>query len=112
MSRSSRTLWPTAKRLPDVVFRTAASDDLGEIFRFSMRKFGRDVAKDYLAGLQATIARLGGHPEMGPAQTGLTPSMRAIPYRSHRVFYTLEDDTVFVIRILHHAMDAASRLGN
>jgi toxin ParE1/3/4 len=96
--------------LADVAFRRGASADLDSIREFSIEQFGGDVARDYLDGLQEAVMRLARIPELGPIEPGIVPPIRALGYRSHRVYYEFDGQRVLVIRILHHAMNAAGRL--
>ncbi|MBL8656934.1 MAG: type II toxin-antitoxin system RelE/ParE family toxin [Altererythrobacter sp.] len=83
---------------------------MGEIFRFSIASFGRPTAVEYMLGLDEALARLGAYPEIGRIDRALEPPMHVFQYRSHRVFYQFDGATVSVVRILHHAMNAAAHL--
>jgi toxin ParE1/3/4 len=94
----------------DVAVREAAVADMGNIFRFSIASFGRPAAVEYIVGLEEALARLGAYPEIGRIDRALEPPMHVFPFRSHRVFYQFDGKTVSVVRILHHAMNAATHL--
>ena len=96
--------------MPDIVVRKGASGDIVDIHRYSINQFGQAVAEEYLAGLDDAISSLGKLPELGAVQQGIAPPIRALPYRSHKIFYSFDGATVYVVRILHHAMNAAARL--
>lgn len=92
--------------------RAAASADIANIHHYSIEQFGPAIAEDYLTGLDLAISGLADFPELGQLQHGLTQPFRALTYRSHRIYYVFDGNTIFVIRILHHAMNAATRLVN
>ncbi|MEO7247492.1 MAG: type II toxin-antitoxin system RelE/ParE family toxin [Novosphingobium sp.] len=96
--------------MPEIVVRAEASADIADTYRFSVERFGHAVAEEYLVGLDAAIAGLADFPELGPLQPGLTPPIRALPYRSHRIYYNFDGSVVTIVRIFHHAMDAAKRM--
>lgn len=85
---------------------------MGDIFRFSVAAFGRPTAVEYMMGLDEALARLGAYPEIGRNDSALDPPIHVFPYRSHRVFYEFDGTTVYVVRILHHAMNAAAHLSS
>lgn len=89
-----------------LIFSSDAGADIDEIAVFSIRSFGRDVADDYLAGLEFACERLQEFPEMAAVYPRLRPAVRCLIYRSHRVFYRADDDSVLILRILHHRRDA------
>jgi len=93
-----------------LAFSVEAAIDLDDIFGFSAERFGFDVADDYFVGLQATCDRLIDFPELGPVVPDIRPQTRVAAYRSHNIFYRFDGRTVWVVRVLHHAMDAAARL--
>lgn len=83
---------------------------MSDIFRFSIGAFGRPAAVEYMIGLDEALARLGTFPEIGRIDRAVEPSIHVFSYRSHRIYYDFDGATVSVIRILHHAMNAAARL--
>ncbi len=91
-------------------FSAAAATDLDQVFAFSAERFGFDAAEEYFAGLQASCHRLADFPEIGPVLEGIRPPMRFFSYRSHHIYYRLDGHAVLIVRILHHAMNAAAHL--
>lgn len=96
--------------MAELIVRPGASADIADIFACSVDQFGADVARDYLAGLQAAIARLADFPEYGTVFPGTRPPIRYLAYRRHHVFYDYDGATVWVARILHNAMDVRGRV--
>ncbi|MGJ3626295.1 type II toxin-antitoxin system RelE/ParE family toxin [Sphingomonas sp. MMS24-JH45] len=84
----------------------AAQQDIREIRVFSKERFGIAATRDYIAGIRARFAFLRARPLAGSAQEDLAPALRALPYRSHRIYYRVRDDEVLVVRILHQSQDA------
>jgi toxin ParE1/3/4 len=91
-------------------FSSEAALDLDDIFAFGASQFGYDVAEEYHTGIEATCNRLIDHPELGAIYPGIRPPMRYLGYRRHHIFYRFDGETVLVTRILHHAMNAPTRL--
>jgi toxin ParE1/3/4 len=89
-----------------LIFSAEAGADIDEIAIFSIRTFGREVGDDYLAGLEIACERLQEFPEMAAVYRRLRPPVRCLIYRSHRIFYRVDDNSVLILRVLHHRRDA------
>ena len=89
-----------------IIFRPQATADLADIYAYGMTQFGAETASHYHAGLQATVERLASFPQSGPIYPGLRPPVRYLAYRRHYIFYDYDGSTVWIVRVLHHAMDA------
>jgi toxin ParE1/3/4 len=89
-----------------LVFSSDAGADIDEIAFFSIRTFGPEVAADYLTGLEIACERLREFPELAAVYPRLRPAVRCLIYRSHRIFYRVNEDSVLILRILHHRRDA------
>lgn len=96
--------------MAEVIIRAEARADMLDIYSHGLSQFGRASAAQYMAGIDQALARLADHPLIGPVYPGLRQPVRYLGYRSHHIYYEYDGGTVWVIRILHHAMDAARRL--
>lgn len=86
--------------------KATARAELAQIYDYSVAEFGPKVAEAYLTGLRNAFERLLEFPFMGTIYPDVTPEVRVILHRSHRVFYRIESDKVLVVRILHKMRDA------
>lgn len=93
-----------------LVFSTAAIADIDDIAAFSVEKFGTDVADAYLTGLEVRCEQLCEFPAIGAIYPRLRPATRCLIYRSHRIFYNINDDHVLIVRILHQSRDVETAL--
>ncbi|MES2903369.1 MAG: type II toxin-antitoxin system RelE/ParE family toxin [Pseudomonadota bacterium] len=84
--------------------RAAAVRDLDAIFDYGFVNHGAERASAYLSELDAKMARLLTHPELGPP-SDVRPGLRSIAEGEHRIYYRIERDTITVARVLHKAMD-------
>ena len=96
--------------MAEVILRAEARADLLDIYAQSIEQFGTVVAGAYMDGIDQTIARLADHPEIGPVYPGLRPPVRFLTHRRHHIMYDYDGTTVWVARILHHAMDVHGRI--
>lgn len=94
----------------EVRLRAEADGDLVAILDYSIEAFGEAVGVDYVRSFERAFDLLRRHPQAGRLRTEIEPPIHSLPHRSHVIFYDLADDTVWIVRILHHAMDAKTRL--
>lgn len=96
--------------MAEVTFSNAAESDLADIDDYSVAQFGEDTAYRYMHGFDEAFARLRDFPETGRSLPELGNGIRCLTHRRHRIFYCFSDGQVFVVRIVHHAMDARRAL--
>jgi toxin ParE1/3/4 len=89
----------------EVRLRAAADADLAEILEYSIERWGEAVGEAYLAGFGEAFELLARHPLAGTLRADIHPPIRCLPHRSHRIFYDLDGETVWIVRVLHHALD-------
>jgi toxin ParE1/3/4 len=94
----------------DVRLRQAADADLAAILEYSVAEFGAVAAEAYLRSFDKAFDLLRRHPEAGALRQEIDPPIRCLPHRSHRIFYDVEGNTVWIVRVLHYAMDAQNWL--
>ena len=96
--------------MAEVRLRTAAEEDLAEILEYSASQFGETPAEEYLRSFERAFGLLCDHPHAGPVHPTIEPAVRCLSHRSHRIFYDVEGETVWIIRVLHHSMDERRHL--
>lgn len=87
-----------------------AETDLAEIADYTIETFGVEQARRYRDELEACFRNLAGNPLSGRSAEWLSPGLRRFEHRSHAVFYTQEEESILIIRILHVGMDAPRHL--
>ena len=92
--------------MAEIQFANAAIADLDFIDDYSIVQFGEQVAETDMRGFDEAFALLASHPLAGPARSELIKGIRCLIHRQHRIFYHVDGDTVVIVRIVHHAMDA------
>jgi toxin ParE1/3/4 len=90
---------------PRVELSEAADRDLIEIYLYSHRQFGEAQADAYLLSLEACFSRLAQSPRLGRSAEHLRPGYFRFEHASHTIFYTLLDEGIRVVRVLHERMD-------
>lgn len=86
--------------------RPTADADLTAILDYSIERFGEAVARSYLESFGEAFDLIRRHPAAGALRADIEPPIHCLPHRSHRIFYDIEGDTIWIVRVLHYAMDA------
>ena len=82
-----------------------AADDLEAIFVYTIETFGLTQAERYKTALDAGFQRLGNDPRLGKPIIGRTRTFYHYTCERHAIFYAKEDGGIFIVRVLHVAMD-------
>lgn len=81
-----------------------ARTDLDEIWAYSVAKWGRRKAADYLRHIRLAVELVADRPELGGQHEGIETEYRKRPVGSHVIFYRA-GPTVEIVRVLHQNMD-------
>lgn len=82
-----------------------ADRDIADIYVQGEQAFGTAQAERYQDGLFDTLDLLADNPRLARERTAFVPPIRLHPYGSHLIVYTLGDDGVLVVRVLHARQD-------
>ena len=93
-----------------VKLSAAAARDIEELLDHSIAEFGIHQTESYYDALTRCLELLGENPELGYAADDIRSGYRRFPHESHVIFYTLQQNDVFVVRILHKRMDAVRNI--
>jgi toxin ParE1/3/4 len=93
----------------DYVLSNKADNDLDEIYVYSYRAFGEAKADAYFQSLSGSLETLARNPRLGrPAH--IRPGLFCYSHGRHVIFYMIEATGIFVVRVLHDAMDFAQHI--
>ena len=92
--------------MPEYRFTPEASDDLQGIIDYTIERWGKQHAHDYLDGLEELAARLAENPGLGANRDPLINGLISFPYVSHVLYYVAHDQGITILRVLHKRMDA------
>jgi len=82
-----------------------ADRDLAEIYVYTFEKFGELQSDRYLLKLHDCLQRLAPEPDRGRVVRDVTGDYRRFDCGSHGIFYQDAPYGIFVVRVLHLAMD-------
>ncbi len=91
-------------------FSVKAEEDLVEIYSYGILQFGYTQANKYVLGLEETLRRLAQSPFMGKQSDLVLNGLRSFVYKSHMIFYQLEDKGILIVRILNQSREYDSFL--
>lgn len=78
--------------------------DLFEIADYTLETWGEEQAYRYVDGLEACFHLLAESPGIGRAYDHLRSGYRRLEHSKHIVFYRVDSEGVFIVRILHERM--------
>ncbi|MBF0269322.1 MAG: type II toxin-antitoxin system RelE/ParE family toxin [Alphaproteobacteria bacterium] len=96
----------------EYVLSNKAADDLDGIYVYSFQAFGEVQADAYFNSLSDCLQSLADNPSLGHAVPDLHEGLHCHHHARHLVFYLTELGGVFIVRILHDAMDAKRHIAN
>lgn len=88
----------------------AALADLRSISAYTSEQWGARQAEVYTAALYETFIALQASPLTGSTHYGVPDSIRGRKSGSHIVFYRVDGDTLYIMRVLHESMDHGRHL--
>jgi toxin ParE1/3/4 len=92
--------------MADYVLSNTAEADLDGIYVYSFETFGETQADAYFLSLRDCLQTLAEKPRMGQSAKTLHAGLLCHRHARHIVYYLVEDGGIFVVRVLHDAMDA------
>jgi len=97
---------------PDYRLTPRAFDDLKQIGRYTLQKWGKQQRNRYLLDLDQRFAWLAKHPRLGKHRPDIAEGYYCFPQGAHLIFYLLNSDGIDIIGIPHQAMDIAYYFDN
>lgn len=82
-----------------------ALGDIEEIAVYTVAEWGEKQAQTYLAQIDRAILALADNPSLGRERYGVPPAIKGRKAGAHVVFYRVDGDTLYVVRVLHESMD-------
>lgn len=83
-----------------------AEADFRDLLSFTLRAWGQGQLAEYKRKISDALSAVASNPQSGSKRHGL------MVYHAgrHRIFYRMEDTTIYILRILHDRMDAVRHL--
>lgn len=89
----------------------AASNDIVGIYKFGIKTFGLEPAKEYLISYENFLEELANRPELARDASIFARNLKHYRFKSHVIFYVFDkSNEIFVIRVLGKRMDFVEHL--
>lgn len=94
-------------------FSNKAVEDLSEIWSYTFKKWSEEQADHYYQTVIASCDKVAENPTLfGRQYDEIADGLLGFKVNRHVVFYKIIDnETIFIIRILHEQMDLKNRMG-
>lgn len=93
------------------VISVRAKSDIKSIAKYTIKEFGESKALKYANGLKRALEELAHNPELGRRYVAVKNKMLLrYRYKPHVVFYYLESNGFFIVRILGGKIDFPTHL--
>ena len=96
--------------MPNYSFTPEALEDLDNIVLFTLEKWGKPQARNYVDGLDLLASHLAQTPLIGRPRNELHQALFSFPYVSHILYYTSNVKGITIVRVLHKNMDTTKHL--
>ena len=83
-------------------------DDLTDIFTYLAAE-DTDIATDFVADLHAKMAWIAEVGFSGAPRDWIRPGLRALPYRERCIYFRIDGNAVYILRVLHGRQDIAKQ---
>ncbi|MBI4921831.1 MAG: type II toxin-antitoxin system RelE/ParE family toxin [Devosia nanyangense] len=82
-----------------------ARHDLNELHLYGVQHYGEHAADAYVDALVLAMEKIAEWPLAARLRAEIRPPVRLAAYAAHNILYDLSDDTVQILRVLHHSAD-------
>jgi len=93
-----------------IVQSSQAEQDLTDIWIYTAEEWNLAQADMYVEELVNGIERLSTHPELGYSREDIRTGYRSLNVSQHIVFYTVTEEEVVIVRVLHKSVDVQKHL--
>lgn len=94
----------------DLLLSPLAQNDLTAIFEYTIQQWGDNQADKYLEQIQNGLSKIQNNPNIGRVRTDISDRHRSILVEKHIIIYIMQNNQIFVSRILHHSRDIKTAL--
>ncbi len=98
--------------MPSYKFTQDARADLLNIRKYTIEKWGKEQSTKYLQELNKTLQLLTDSPSIGIQRADISLTTFSFPYASHIIYYTLSNNFLIVLAVLHKNMVPEKHLTN
>ncbi|MGI9287515.1 MAG: type II toxin-antitoxin system RelE/ParE family toxin [Pseudomonadales bacterium] len=88
-----------------------AENDLREVARYTLNKWGKEMLQEYRSGLKNTFKKIGNNDVRKRQFSKEFPALLVTKYRYHFIFYLSENfEKPTIVGVIHERRDIVNRL--
>jgi len=88
------------------VISVKARSDIRSIAKYTIKEFGESQSLKYAKGLKEILGELANNPDLGRRYVAVKNQMLLrYRYKSHVIFYYIDSNGIFIVRVLGGKMD-------
>ena len=87
----------------------AARADIKQIATYTQKVWGSGKRRTYIKELDSVMLFLAENPISGTQCDYVASGLRKHRHESHTIFYEIQRDSIFIVRVLHKSMDVESK---
>jgi toxin ParE1/3/4 len=92
-------------------FSEEARDDIDEINAYTLSTWGERQVEKYATFFKEAFSAITNSPALGRARKGISKKFKCYNVGKHVIVYTLTQQDIFVVRVLHGKMHFSQHLG-
>ena len=87
------------------IFTKKSIEDIESIIIYTIETWGLAQAEKYLHKLYGCFDKINQNRFIGEQINYVLPGFRKLSIGNHQIFYTTQDNRVYIVRVLHSSMD-------
>lgn len=87
-----------------------ADEDIIDIYKYTYQNFGPQQAETYHENLHNTFKFLAENPLIATERLEFVPPVRIHHHKKHLIVYLIQEEGIFIVRILHERMDVTRQM--
>lgn len=91
--------------MDNYVLSKKAEEDIESIYHYGNYRFGKNLAVQYLIGLESSFEKLYENPAIGKLRNEIKVGLYSFPFISHVIFYRILQNHIRIVRVLHGSRD-------
>ncbi|WP_282160720.1 type II toxin-antitoxin system RelE/ParE family toxin [Ulvibacterium marinum] len=93
------------------VLSAKAKSDIKSIAKYTLEEFGESQSLRYAQGLKGILGELANNPDLGKRYVAVKNQMLLrFRFKSHVIFYSINQEGIFIVRVLGGRMDFPKHL--
>jgi len=93
-----------------IVLTKEFKKNIREVSEYSKKEFTKEIAENYIIGINKKIGDIANKPHKAKRVKNLKEEAYFVRYKSHHIFYEVQDNKIILHRLRHCKMDEIKTL--